>query len=302
MAMEKKLFLKRGSRTQWSARKKWLTGLVIGLLALAGAAAWLLYGDRDRSSRRPASNGQRIVREIPKDQLGPGEEPPAAVETPPEEPAAEEPPSSALPPGGEEAPASAPPTEPAGESEERPLDAQGTEEPPGPAESPVAEPAPPEDSADTGEEPSEPPRPLEGESTEASGPSPGEPRAPEAPEEEQPSESSAPAEPPREAPAPPPRAEEPAPKPEPPPPKPSRPSGPRYIVRLGSFKVKENADNLLAKLKSKGYSAELGVYNHKDLGRLHIVQLKPVKSAAEARRLVNRVKSQENIDAFIVKD
>ena len=75
-----------------------------------------------------------------------------------------------------------------------------------------------------------------------------------------------------------------------------------YIVRLGSFRVKENANQMYNMLKEKGYDVEMGVYRHSKLGNLHTVQLKPIDDIPRAQLLISQIKKEENINAFMVKE
>jgi cell division protein FtsN len=87
-------------------------------------------------------------------------------------------------------------------------------------------------------------------------------------------------------------------------PKPPRakPATRGYIVRLGSFRIKKNADELYNEMKKRGYNVVMAVYHHKTLGKLHTVQLPPVGKASEARAIMTEVKSKEKINAFIVRE
>ncbi|MBP8645577.1 MAG: tetratricopeptide repeat protein [Syntrophobacteraceae bacterium] len=92
--------------------------------------------------------------------------------------------------------------------------------------------------------------------------------------------------------------------------KPARPSGKvspsdkewTYIVQVGSFLDKDNAEILLRRLKEKGYDAVLKNFNHQFLGSVYVVQLKPVEEAAKASTLLAQVENEEQqIKPIIIK-
>jgi len=72
-----------------------------------------------------------------------------------------------------------------------------------------------------------------------------------------------------------------------------RKGGPRaYIVQLGSFLDKENAEDLQQRLRRKGYDAVVKPFSHQVLGQLYVVQLKPVNDAEKASRLMLQVEGE----------
>lgn len=74
-----------------------------------------------------------------------------------------------------------------------------------------------------------------------------------------------------------------------------------YIVQLGSFVDKENAEEFQKKLESRGYEAVIKPFNHQVLGRLYVVQLKPVDDAEKASTLMTQIESQENLKPVMIK-
>lgn len=78
--------------------------------------------------------------------------------------------------------------------------------------------------------------------------------------------------------------------------------GPRaYIVQLGSFLDKENAEDLQQRLRRKGYDAVVKPFNHQVLGQLYVVQLKPVNDADKASRLMLQVEGEGHGKAIILE-
>jgi type IV pilus assembly protein PilF len=80
------------------------------------------------------------------------------------------------------------------------------------------------------------------------------------------------------------------------------PEGPRaYIVQLGSFLDKDNAEDLQQRLRRKGYDAVVKPFNHQVLGQLFVVQLKPVNDAEKASRLMLQVEREGHGKAIILE-
>lgn len=78
--------------------------------------------------------------------------------------------------------------------------------------------------------------------------------------------------------------------------------GPRaYIVQLGSFLDKENAEDLQQRLRRKGYEAIVKPFSHQVLGRLYVVQLKPVHDADKASKLMLQVEGEGHGKAIILE-
>lgn len=78
--------------------------------------------------------------------------------------------------------------------------------------------------------------------------------------------------------------------------------GPRaYIVQLGSFLDKENAEDLQQRLRRKGYETVVKPFSHQVLGQLYVVQLKPVNDAEKASRLMLQVEGEGHGKAIILE-
>ena len=78
--------------------------------------------------------------------------------------------------------------------------------------------------------------------------------------------------------------------------------GPRtYIVQMGSFLDKENAEELQQRLRRKGYDAVLKPYRHQVLGQLYVVQLKPVNDPEKASQLMMQVEKEGHGKAIIIE-
>jgi type IV pilus assembly protein PilF len=73
----------------------------------------------------------------------------------------------------------------------------------------------------------------------------------------------------------------------------------RYIVQLGSFLLRENAEVLRERLTFKGYDAVVKPFNHQILGQLYVVQLKPINDADKARQLLMDVEREAHVKAIM---
>lgn len=74
-----------------------------------------------------------------------------------------------------------------------------------------------------------------------------------------------------------------------------------YIVQVGSFLDKDNAEALRNKLKSSGYDPVVKPLQHQVLGQVYIVQLKPVTDEAQASSLMAQVEKDEEVKPIIIK-
>jgi len=74
-----------------------------------------------------------------------------------------------------------------------------------------------------------------------------------------------------------------------------------YIVQMGSFLDKENAEELQQRLRRKGYDAVLKPYQHQVLGQLYVVQLKPVNDPEKASQLMMQVEKEGHGKAIIIE-
>ena len=55
-----------------------------------------------------------------------------------------------------------------------------------------------------------------------------------------------------------------------------------YVVQIGAFRVKENAERLHEKLASSGFAVEMRTLEHSKNGTLHLVRSAPIESKSEA--------------------
>jgi len=74
-----------------------------------------------------------------------------------------------------------------------------------------------------------------------------------------------------------------------------------YSVQVGSFKEKENADEMQKSLQKKGYGVTVKVTSHPKLGQLYVVQLQPVNNVSRASTLVEQIKHEEKVKPVIVR-
>lgn len=73
-----------------------------------------------------------------------------------------------------------------------------------------------------------------------------------------------------------------------------------FVVQVGAFKVKENAEKLQEKLAKAGYHVEMQVVDHSKNGTLHLVRFQPVTNRAEAETMIEDLHSKHDLQAQIV--
>ncbi len=74
-----------------------------------------------------------------------------------------------------------------------------------------------------------------------------------------------------------------------------------YIVQVGSYLHRPNAERLARNLESKGYEATVKEFAHKVLGNLHVVQLKPVGNRSQALELVKSIEKDGMGEAIVIR-
>lgn len=65
-----------------------------------------------------------------------------------------------------------------------------------------------------------------------------------------------------------------------------------WVVQLGAFRVKENAEKLTAKLKTNGYPVLMRAMNHSKNGELFVVSLEPTPNKSEAQKWQQELKTK----------
>ncbi len=75
----------------------------------------------------------------------------------------------------------------------------------------------------------------------------------------------------------------------------------RYMVRLGSFVDKEEAEEIKARLKGNGHNAVVKTRKHLVLGKVFVIQLQPVGSVSRATKLMTQLRGELEIEPVIVK-
>lgn len=82
--------------------------------------------------------------------------------------------------------------------------------------------------------------------------------------------------------------------------RPASMAGGVFVVQVGAFKVKENAEKLQAKLKDAGYPVELSSIEHSKNGLLHLVRFSPTQNRAEAETVIEDLQSKQDLHAQIL--
>ncbi len=73
-----------------------------------------------------------------------------------------------------------------------------------------------------------------------------------------------------------------------------------YVVQVGAFKVKENAEKLQAKLQTAGYQVGMHTIEHSKNGTLHLVQFEPTPNRAEAETQIEELQSKQDLQAQLL--
>ena len=73
-----------------------------------------------------------------------------------------------------------------------------------------------------------------------------------------------------------------------------------WVVQLGSFAARENADSLTARLQLNGIQVYTDTASS-DRGTVYKVRTGPVAERTEADLLRNRIKASSNIEGLVVK-
>jgi cell division septation protein DedD len=73
-----------------------------------------------------------------------------------------------------------------------------------------------------------------------------------------------------------------------------------YIVQVGAFRVKDNAEKLQARLKGEGFPVLLRDMNHSKNGLMHLVRFEPTPTRAEADKWVAQIKEKAGFDAVVL--
>jgi len=78
-------------------------------------------------------------------------------------------------------------------------------------------------------------------------------------------------------------------------------NGTKYIVQIGSFSQKKNADSIQQDLLKRGYQVTVRITDHAKFGRLYVVQLSPVYDSNKAEALLAKVRKEANVNPMMVK-
>lgn len=89
-------------------------------------------------------------------------------------------------------------------------------------------------------------------------------------------------------------------------PAPAKPSpatevGGAYAVQVGSFKEKQNAEEMQQNLQKRGYQVQMKPATHPKLGTIYVVQLAPVADVSKASTQVEQIKHEEKVKPMIIR-
>ena len=76
-------------------------------------------------------------------------------------------------------------------------------------------------------------------------------------------------------------------------------NGNKFVVQVGAYANKLNAEKERKRFNSRGYLAIINTQLHPRLGKLYLVHLNPKSESDSPQTLVARVKREENIEAFV---
>ncbi|GLI34384.1 SPOR domain-containing protein [Desulforhabdus amnigena] len=74
-----------------------------------------------------------------------------------------------------------------------------------------------------------------------------------------------------------------------------------YIVQVGSYLNKSNAEDEKRKLEAKGYDVVMKKFTHQVLGPLYVIQLKPEEDEARAADLLSQIQGSGDVKPIIIK-
>lgn len=77
--------------------------------------------------------------------------------------------------------------------------------------------------------------------------------------------------------------------------------GGSFAVQVGSFKEKQNAEEMQRSLEKKGYSVILKPVSNPKLGQLYVVQLQPVSDESKASTLMMQIRHEEKVKPVVIK-
>jgi DedD protein len=74
-----------------------------------------------------------------------------------------------------------------------------------------------------------------------------------------------------------------------------------WVVQVGAFRQKDNAEKLLEKLKKSGYPVLMQTVQHSRNGELHLVRLEPMSEKSQAQLALEQLQVKESINAQLLK-
>jgi cell division protein FtsN len=74
-----------------------------------------------------------------------------------------------------------------------------------------------------------------------------------------------------------------------------------FAVQVGSFKEKQNADEIRSSLQKKGYDVVMKTRQDSKFGQIYVVQLKPVANKGTASTLMEQVKNEQKVQPMIIE-
>ncbi|MCE5243746.1 MAG: tetratricopeptide repeat protein [Syntrophobacteraceae bacterium] len=75
----------------------------------------------------------------------------------------------------------------------------------------------------------------------------------------------------------------------------------KYIIQVGSFLTRENAEKIQKRLEYRGYSTTIKDCRHKVLGSIFVVQLKPIVDESKAGTVMVGLESEKHVTPVLIK-
>jgi cell division septation protein DedD len=73
-----------------------------------------------------------------------------------------------------------------------------------------------------------------------------------------------------------------------------------WVVQVGSFAQKENAEKLATRLKDHNYKVSVSEKESKKHGKLYLVRLEPTTDLEVAKTQIDKLRAQENLQPVLV--
>lgn len=73
-----------------------------------------------------------------------------------------------------------------------------------------------------------------------------------------------------------------------------------YVVQLGAFKMKANAERFQQSLKDSGYPVIMKELNHSKNGQMFVVRIEPTPNKAEAQTMLSALREKKSLSGQVL--